>query len=148
LRNQREDLNLQVGERGMALSGGQRQAVAIARALLQDPPILLLDEPTSQMDSASESALKQRLRKRLEDETLILITHRASLLALVDRLIVLDGGKVVADGPRDAVLDAIKEGRVPAMGPRLPQGEERALRAEVPVQTGQVGALRTRVNKT
>ncbi len=106
--------DLQVGERGMALSGGQRQAIVIARALLQDPPILMLDEPTSSMDNASEQQFKNRLGEILDDKTLILVTHRGSLLSLVDRLVVLDGGKVVADGPKDEVLKALKTGQVRA----------------------------------
>ena len=92
--------DLVVGERGEALSGGQRQAVAIARALLLEPPILVLDEPTSFMDNAAESRFKARLAAELDGRTLVLITHRISLLTLVDRLIVLDAGRVVADGPR------------------------------------------------
>ena len=101
-----------VGERGQALSGGQRQAVAIARAMIGDPPILVLDEPTSAMDNAGESGLKARLTTELEGRTLLLVTHRASLLSLVDRLIVLDGGKVVADGPKDQVLKALAAGQI------------------------------------
>jgi ATP-binding cassette subfamily C protein LapB len=101
-----------VGERGQTLSGGQRQAVAIARALLGDPPILVLDEPTSAMDNAGESALKARLAAELDDRTLLLVTHRASLLSLVDRLIVLDGGRIVADGPKDQVLKALAAGQI------------------------------------
>ncbi len=106
--------DLQVGERGDQLSGGQRQAVAIARALVGDPPILLLDEPTSAMDNSSETRFKARLTEYLPGKTLILITHRSSLLSLVDRLIVIDGGRVVADGPRETVLSALSQGRVKA----------------------------------
>ena len=98
--------DLVVGERGEALSGGQRQAIAIARALLLDPPILILDEPTSFMDNAAEARLKARLAEQLAGRTLLLITHRASLLSLVDRLIVLDAGRLVADGPREEVRQA------------------------------------------
>ena len=99
-----QGFDLQVGERGDAVSGGQRQAIALARALLTDRPILIFDEPTSAMDSGSESRFKSRLEEHLEGKTLVLITHRASLLSLVERLIVIDGGKVVADGPREVVL--------------------------------------------
>lgn len=91
---------MRIGERGEGLSGGQRQAVALARALLHDPSILLLDEPTAAMDTASEAALIARLKPALAGRTLLLITHRPSLLDLVERVIVIDGGKVVADGPK------------------------------------------------
>ena len=91
---------MRVGERGQGLSGGQRQAVVLARALMGDPPILLLDEPTAAMDIQSETALIGRLKAVLDGRTLIVITHRTSLLDLVDRVIVIDGGKVVADGPK------------------------------------------------
>ncbi|MBD9484680.1 type I secretion system permease/ATPase [Pseudomonas sp. PDM14] len=101
-----------VGERGQLLSGGQRQAVLMARAMLLDPPILLLDEPTSAMDNASEDTLRNRLHTWTQGKTLLLITHRASMLSLVDRLIVLDNGHVVADGPKDAVIEALRKGRV------------------------------------
>ncbi|MDR2162064.1 MAG: type I secretion system permease/ATPase [Desulfovibrio sp.] len=97
-----------VGERGMSLSGGQRQSVAIARALLSDPDILILDEPSSNMDNSSELALKQRLGATLGNKTLILVTHRLSMLDLVDRLVVMDGGHIVADGPKNAVLNALR----------------------------------------
>jgi ATP-binding cassette subfamily C protein LapB len=103
-----------VGERGESLSGGQRQAVAVARALLLDPPILVLDEPTSAMDNGAENRFKQRLGEILAGKTLILVTHRASLLSLVERLIVLDAGRVVADGPKDEVLKALAAGRIRA----------------------------------
>ena len=95
-----EGYEMRVGERGQGLSGGQRQAVALARALLGDPSILLLDEPTAAMDIQSEAALLGRLKATLKGRTLIVITHRTSLLDLVDRVIVIDGGKVVADGPK------------------------------------------------
>ena len=101
-----------VGERGQLLSGGQRQAVLLARALLLDPPILLLDEPTSAMDNTSEDILRNRLQSWSQGKTLLLITHRSSMLSLVDRLIVLDYGHVVADGPKEAVIDALRRGRV------------------------------------
>lgn len=104
--------DLNVGERGEALSGGQRQSVAIARALLLDPPILVLDEPTSAMDNGAESRFMQRIARELTDRTVLLVTHRASLLALVERLIVMDGGRVVADGPKDKVLKALASGQI------------------------------------
>lgn len=107
-----QGFDLIVGERGESLSGGQRQGVAIARAILGDPQILLLDEPTASMDHASEEELKRRLRAFAQGRTMIVVTHRTSLLELVDRIIVVDGGKVVADGPRDQVVDALRQGRI------------------------------------
>ncbi|MDO7926725.1 type I secretion system permease/ATPase [Pseudomonas sp. KFB-139] len=101
-----------VGERGQLLSGGQRQAVLLARALLRDPPIMLLDEPTSHMDNASEDTLRQHLHQLIPGKTLLLVTHRMSMLNLVDRLLVLDNGKLVADGPKTAVIDALRKGQV------------------------------------
>ena len=97
-----------VGERGMSLSGGQRQSVAIARALLQDPDILIMDEPTSNMDNNSELMFKRRLATVMGNKTVLLITHRLSLLDLVDRLMVMDSGRIIADGPKQAVLAALK----------------------------------------
>ena len=98
----------QVGERGERLSGGQRQTVAIARALLTNPRLLLLDEPSSMVDPATEQKLIARLRA-LEGSTIILVTHRMAMLALIDRLVVMDRGRVVADGPRDEVLKALSQ---------------------------------------
>lgn len=100
-----------VGERGFNLSGGQRQLVALARALIADPPILLLDEPTSNLDNAAERRFLDSMRNWLEGRTLLLVTHRASLLTLVNRVILIDRGKVVADGPRDEVLAMLAGGR-------------------------------------
>ena len=99
----------QVGEQGRNLSGGQRQAVGLARALVRDPDVLILDEPTSNMDVDSERIVQQRLGPVTRDKTLILITHRLSMLRIVDRLIVMDGGKIIMDGPRDSVLHSLQE---------------------------------------
>ncbi len=104
--------DLQVGERGENLSGGQRQSIAIARALVRDPSILILDEPTSAMDKGSEDWFISRLKETLEGRTLIVVTQRVSLLTLVDRLIVMDGGRVVADGPRDSVIETLARGQI------------------------------------
>ena len=101
-------LGAPVGEQGAAISGGQRQSVALARALLHDPEVLILDEPTSNMDKVTEKLLRSRLAKLVQNKTLVLITHRASLLTLVNRIIIIDQGRVVADGPRDEVLEAIR----------------------------------------
>lgn len=106
--------NMQVGERGMNLSGGQRQAVTLARALLLDPPVLLMDEPTSSMDNTSEDLIKKALTPVVRNKTLLLVTHRASLLTLVDRLIILDNGKIIADGPKESVMNALKKGQIHA----------------------------------
>ena len=107
-----EGYDMIVGERGDSLSGGQRQSIAIARALVNDPQILLLDEPSSNMDHQSESQLKARLRAASEGKTLILVTHRTSLLDLVDRLMVIDHGRIVADGPKAQVVEALRQGRI------------------------------------
>jgi ATP-binding cassette subfamily C protein LapB len=104
--------DMPVGERGDGLSGGQKQAVALARALLSDPPVLLLDEPTASVDTATEEQFKTRLGRTLEGRTLVVITHRESMLTLVDHLIVVDGGRVVAAGPKKDVLQALSQGRV------------------------------------
>ncbi|MAL80512.1 MAG: type I secretion system permease/ATPase [Sneathiella sp.] len=96
--------DLQVGEKGATMSGGQRQAIGLARAFLPNPPILMLDEPTSAMDLNSERRLIARLEEHIADKTVILVTHRTSLFSLVDRIIVLGNGKIAADGPRDKIL--------------------------------------------
>ncbi len=107
-----EGFDMIIGERGESLSGGQRQGVAIARAALLDPPVLLLDEPTSAMDFSSEAQLKDRLRTYGANKTVIIVTHRTSLIDLADRLLVLDDGKIVADGPRDKVIEALQAGHI------------------------------------
>ncbi|MEL7364928.1 MAG: type I secretion system permease/ATPase [Pseudomonadota bacterium] len=108
-------LERQVGEGGLLLSGGQRQAVTIARALLGRPPVLLLDEPTSAMDNRSEMHIKQQLAQLKSTETLILITHKTSMLDVVDRVIVMEKGCVIADGPKSEVLNNLKQGKVRAV---------------------------------
>ncbi len=104
--------DMPVGERGDGLSGGQKQAVALARALLSDPPVLLLDEPTASVDTATEEQFKTRVARTLEGRTLVVITHRESMLTIVDYLIVMDAGRVVAAGPKKDVLQALSQGRV------------------------------------
>jgi ATP-binding cassette, subfamily C, bacterial LapB len=95
---------LKLADRGESLSGGQRQSIAVARALAGRPSMLLLDEPTSAMDNQTEMQLIERLKGELADRTALIITHRLPLLNLVSRIILMDAGRVIADGPRDAVL--------------------------------------------
>jgi len=99
---------LQVGEGGTNLSVGQRHLVAMARAVVNDPSILILDEPTTGLDIGLEKALVNKMKKIVEEKTLIVITHRFTALDLVDRVIVLSDGKIVADGPKDKVLSALQ----------------------------------------
>ncbi|MEZ9185356.1 type I secretion system permease/ATPase [Vibrio splendidus] len=108
-------LERQVGEGGALLSGGQRQSIAIARAFLGRPPVLLMDEPTSAMDNRSEMHIKHQLNQLLPNETLILITHKTSMLDIVDRVIVMERGSIIADGPKAQVLSDLKQGKVRAV---------------------------------
>jgi ATP-binding cassette subfamily C protein LapB len=107
-----QGFDMLVGERGESLSGGQRQGVAIARAVINDPPILLLDEPTSSMDYSSEEDIKRRLIDYARDKTVVLVSHRTSMLDMAQRIIVMDGGKIMADGPKEQVVNALRQGRV------------------------------------
>jgi ATP-binding cassette subfamily C protein LapB len=104
--------DMTVGERGESLSGGQRQGVGIARAVLHNAPILLLDEPTSAMDFSTEAQITARVSAFAQNKTVVLVTHRTSMLAMVTRVIVVDGGKIVADGPRDRIMEALASGRI------------------------------------
>ena len=99
--------DMPIAEGGSTLSGGQRQMVALARGLLTGAPIMLLDEPTSALDQAAEQALIKRLRTELKGCTTVLVSHKPALLTLVDRIIVLEGGQVIADGARDSILRAL-----------------------------------------
>lgn len=97
-----------VGEQGSGLSGGQCQSIAIARSLMLHTPIVILDEPTNSLDNTSEIIIKQRIQKYVRGKTFILITHKSIMLDLVDRLIVMDEGRIVMDGPKEKVLEALK----------------------------------------
>jgi ATP-binding cassette, subfamily C, bacterial LapB len=101
-----------IGERGETLSGGQKQGVGIARAMINNPSIILLDEPTSAMDHSGEEYVKARLKEVSEGKTLIVITHRSSLFDLATRIIVIDNGKVVADGGKEQVIEALRTGKI------------------------------------
>ncbi|WP_340123638.1 type I secretion system permease/ATPase [Methylobacter svalbardensis] len=104
--------DMTVGERGETLSGGQRQGVGIARAMINNPAIILLDEPTSAMDHSGEELVKNHLIEASDGKTLMVITHRSSLFDLVNRIIVIDVGKVVADGNKEQVIEALRTGKI------------------------------------
>ena len=103
-----QGFDTQVGEAGGFLSGGQRQAIALGRAVLLNEPMLILDEPTNSFDNTTESVVKKRLYDYSRDKTLLLVTHKAPMLELVERLIVVDEGRIVMDGPKEEVLKALK----------------------------------------
>lgn len=104
--------DMQISERGDSVSGGQRRAIGLARALVHEPKILVLDEPTGSMDHSTEQVVIDELSRFTQGRTLLVVTHRNSVLKLVDRIVVMDSGKVVADGPRDAVINALQQGRI------------------------------------
>lgn len=104
--------DMPIAERGDSVSGGQRRCIALARALIHEPSLLILDEPTGSMDHSTESVVISQLKDYASPRTLLVVTHRNSLLPLVDRIVVMDAGKIVADGPRDNVIAALKEGRI------------------------------------
>ena len=105
-----EGLDQQVGEGGQSLSRGQRQTVALARATLNDPPVLMMDEPSASLDARAEKQFINAMQNVTRDRTLLLITHKMHLLKLVDRIIVLDRGHVLIDGPKAEVLDQLSKG--------------------------------------
>ena len=112
INNHPKGFDLLVGERGETLSGGQKQGVGIARALIGRSVIVLLDEPTSAMDHSTEEAVKNRLTQAAAGKTLVLITHRSTLFDMASRIIVVDSGRIVADGPKDQVIDALRTGKI------------------------------------
>ncbi|WKB52761.1 type I secretion system permease/ATPase [Eleftheria terrae] len=121
--------DLPVGEMGGLLSGGQRQLVALARCLVTQPQVLLLDEPTSSMDAQAEAAFIHHLRTAIGRRTLVVVTHRPALLSLVDRVVVVEAGRILADGPKAQVL-ALLSGQAPATAPAAaPQNEAAAAAA-------------------
>lgn len=101
-------MSLTGGHRGARLSTGQRQCVILARALVRRAPILLLDEPTSALDAASEARVRDGLANLPRDRTIILTTHRLELLSIVDRVVWLEGGRVVADAPTQDVMARLR----------------------------------------
>jgi len=104
--------DMPISERGDSVSGGQRRCIALARALVHEPNILLLDEPTGSMDHTTEAQVIKHIKAYTQGKTMLVVTHRNSLLDLVDRIIVVDGSKIVADGPRDSVIQALQQGRI------------------------------------
>lgn len=112
VQNHPRGLDMPIGERGQALSGGQRQALSIARAVLSKAKIIILDEPTSAMDVMSEKQMMDKLSTLFENRTLLMVTHRMNLLQYTKRLIVIDQGQIIADGPTAQVLQAIQNGQL------------------------------------
>lgn len=104
--------DMQISERGDSVSGGQRRCIGLARALVHEPNVLFLDEPTGSMDNTTEKMVIENLKAFIDGRTMIVVTHRNALLALVDRIIVVDAGRIVADGPRDSVVAALQQGRI------------------------------------
>jgi ATP-binding cassette subfamily B protein len=118
-----------VGERGLKLSGGEKQRVAIARTLLKNPAILIFDEATSALDSKTEKAIQAELREIAQDRTTLVIAHRLSTVIDADQILVLDHGRIVERGNFRELIDI--NGKFAEMW-RLQQQEERAVDAEVP----------------
>ena len=104
--------DLPISERGDSVSGGQKKCIAVARALVTEPNILIMDEPTGGTDQTTERTIIESLQTFIEGRTLIVITHRNSVLALADRILVVDGGTIVADGSKETVVSALRQGKI------------------------------------
>ena len=109
IRSHPKGLDMPLGEDGLGLSGGQKQIIALARMTLRNPRIVLLDEPTTGLDQATERMSLQAISQWAQDKTLLVVTHRPQVLQIVNRIIVMDEGKVVMDGPRDLVLQRLMQ---------------------------------------
>jgi len=125
-------MELEISEGGKGLSGGQRQLVGLTRLLLQQPKIMLLDEPTASMDGQLEARVMQHLFQEIAaDSALIVVTHKPAVLQHIQRLIVVDQGRVVLDGPRDQVLARL---RTPAAAPNAAPGAVAPVAPAAPAQ--------------
>ncbi|MCP1659854.1 type I secretion system permease/ATPase [Neisseria perflava] len=109
IRNHPRGLDMPLGEDGMGLSGGQKQIVALARMTLRDPRVVLLDEPTTSLDQGTERVALNAIAQWVKDRTMVIVTHRPQVLQIVNRIVVVDNGKVVMDGPRDLVLQKLMQ---------------------------------------
>ncbi|MDC2826237.1 type I secretion system permease/ATPase [Rodentibacter pneumotropicus] len=123
-------LDMPLGENGQGLSGGQKQLVALARLTIKDPRVVLLDEPTSDLDQGTEEMVLQALARWMGNRTMIMVTHRPQVLKLVNRIIVIDNGKVAIDGPRDAVLEHLRKNEQQQVQKSQPQQKQAANTAE------------------
>ena len=101
-------LSFNLSENGSELSGGQKQILALTRALLSNPKILLLDEPTSAMDPKHEQLFVRQMKQFIQGKTFMVVTHRKPILALTERLIMIENGEILLDGPRDEILAKFK----------------------------------------
>ena len=101
--------DLLVGERGSGLSGGERQSITLARALISNPSCLMMDEPTNSMDIQTEKEFIKNMKTVVQDKTVIIMTHKVSILALVDRVIIMHDGKIIADGPKNQVIKSLQK---------------------------------------